>query len=298
MHPLQWPAEGVREDCCADPWSQPGSNLLLDFHGDPRNAGLVVFSDGNHHMALAESLQAFSTRYPAVGGVFYITTPPAPIVTLLKTGRLKIGNFVLSAIPHLFLSPPHVLDGLVEAGHMTAHRPFVKNRGSALLVRKGNPKRISGVCDLARPDVRLFLSNPQTEGVSHQGYVNTLNAVAARQGCDLSFLADPGSRGRICHGQSIHHREAPEAVAAGAADVAIVYHHLALRYVRIFPDHFEMVSLGTDAEDTDSDTPDVSGRTHAGLVGDGGRWGPTCLDFLFTRPVARIYAAHGLDALF
>lgn len=296
--PLEWPDEGVREDGMTKGWSQPGSNLLLDFHGDPCSAGLVVFSDGNHHMALEETLQLFRERHPSVGEIFYATTPPAPIVKLLREGRLRIGNFVLAVNAHLFLSPPHVLDRLAADGLVAEQRPFVKNRGSVLLVRKGNPQRIRGVADLARPGVRLFLSNPHTETVSWQGYVETLRALASREGCDTAFLEADETDDKVLFGQAIHHREAPEAVAAGAADAAMVYYHLALRYLRIFPDRFDMVPLGRNAPDGTPDPANVIGTTHAALVGDGGPWGRIFRDFLFTDSVARIYAGHGLDALF
>jgi hypothetical protein len=295
---LNWPDEGVTRDRPVVNWSSAESNMMLDFHGDPQASNLVVFSDGNHHMALEQSLQLFKDRFPGVGEIFYATTPPRPVLDLLRNGRLKIGNFVLSACPHLFLSPPHVLDGLVAEGHMTAHRPFMRNRGSALLVRKGNPKRVGGVGDLVRGNVRLFLSNPVTEAVSYQGYVATLKALAVKEGCDASFLDATASNPRIYFGKGIHHREAPEAVAAGIVDVAVVYYHLALRYVRIFPQLFDMVPLGGTAGKPDFDPETQIGYTHAGLIGDGGRWGQICLDTLFTRQVADIYAEHGLDALF
>lgn len=295
---LNWPDEGVRFEGTAAKWSQPESNLILDFHGDPRQADLVVFSDGNHHMALEQALQLFKDTHPEVGDIFYATTPPGPILELLRKGRLKIGNFILSAIPHLFLSPPYVLDGLVADGHMPAHRPFMKNRGNVLLVRKGNPKQIVCVGDLAREDVRLFLSNPVTETVSYQGYVDTVKALAAKEGCDASFLAATASNRKISFGQNIHHREAPEAVADGIVDAAVIYYHLALRYVRIFPEIFDMVPLGGTVDAPDPGPKNVIGFIHAGLIGDGGRWGKICLDFLFTRQVADIYAAHGLEAIF
>jgi hypothetical protein len=293
---LNWPGEGVRGEDVPTTWSQSESNVMLDFHGDPRTAGLSVFSDGNHHMALEEALQSFRDAFPEVGEVFYATTPPGPVVELLRGGRMKIGNFILSARPHLFLCPPQVLDRLVAEGHMAVHRPFVKNRGSALLVPKGNPKRIVSVTDLTRNDVRLFLSNPETETVSYKGYVDTLRALAVLEGCDVSFLSVTASNRKICFGRRIHHREAPEALAAGIADAAVVYYHLALRYVRVFPEIFDMVSIGGSGQAPDP--ANVIGFTHAGLIGEGGRWGRACLDFLFTPQVARIYRAHGLDPLF
>ena len=52
---LEWPQEAARLQGSDEPsFGHAGSNLCLDFHGDPKRAGLVVFSDGNHHMALEE----------------------------------------------------------------------------------------------------------------------------------------------------------------------------------------------------------------------------------------------------
>ena len=295
---LTWPDEGIFSQGTLETWSQPESNLVLDFHGDPLNADLVVFSDGNHHMALEPSLQAFKERHPQVGEIFYATTPPGPILNLLQNGRLRIGNFILSVAPHVFLSPPHVLDKLVSQGHMADHRPFVRNRGSVLLVGKGNPKKILGAGDLAREDVRLFLSNPVTETVSYRGYVDTLKALGTRAGSDMAFLETRVSTAKIYFGQSVHHREAPEAVASGIVDAAMVYYHLALRYKRIFPEDFDLIPLGGTVNVPDPEPGNVVGFTHAGLIGDGGPWGRRCLDFLFSSPVADIYAQHGLDAMF
>jgi hypothetical protein len=294
---LAWPDESTPYQGTIKPWSQPASNQILDFHGDPSAADLVVFSDGNHHMALEPSLRLFREIHPQIGEIFYTTTPPGPILDLLRDGRLKIGNFILSVAPHVFLSPPHVLDNLVKEGRMADHRPFVRNRGSVLLVRKGNPKQIACAGDLAREDVRLFLSNPVTETVSYRGYVDTLKTLGAMEGCDMAFLETTVSTGRIHFGQSIHHREAPQAVASYIVDVAIVYYHLALRYVRVFPEQFEMIPLGGAVDAPEPAPGNVIGFTHAGLIGDGGPWGRRCLEFLFTREVADIYAAHGLDAI-
>jgi hypothetical protein len=249
-------------------------------------------------MALEPSLNALKKNYPQIGDIFYATTPPGPILNLLRDGRLKIGNLILSVVPHVFLSPPHVLDSLVNEGHMTEHRPFVRNRGSALLVGKGNPKQIFCIGDLARKDVRLFLSNPLTETVSYQGYVDTLKALAGANGCDVAFLKTTVSTDKVYFGRSIHHREAPEAVASGIVDAAIVFYHLALRYIRIFPEHFDLIPLGGTVEAPDPAPGNVIGFTHAGLIGGGGSWGNCCLDFLYTRQVAEIYVAHGLEAIF
>jgi len=290
---LDWPEELVGSDKHFFRWFHPGSNICLDFHGDPTRAQLVVFSDGNHHMALRECLDLFVKQNKGLSGLFYATTPPGPIVKMLKTGGLQMGNLIIRLSPHVFISPPAVLDNLVSGGYLKTHVPFMRNQGSVLLVKKGNPKNISGIMDLARRDVLLFLSNPETETVSYRGYVDTLKGIAGGKGIALSFLTD-GSGTKIVYGERIHHREAPQAVAAENADVAIVYYHLALRYVRIFPDLFEIVPLGGTASEPKPDPENVISTTHAGIIGDGGRWGANFLQFLSSEAVTDIYAYHGL----
>lgn len=297
MASLPWPDEfagAAPVDVAESRFAQPGSNLCLDFHGDPVRARLVVFSDGNHHMALREVLAAFRAEHPAVEDIFYTTTPPRVALQWLRAGHLDIGNLRLSVAPHVFISPPAVLDQAVAEGHMTGYRPFMRSRGTALLVRKGNPKRILGTVDLLRDDVRLFLSNPQTEKVSYDIYRDALRRLASADFSPLDFL-DHGSDGpdpaKLIYGAAIHHREAPQALADGMADVAVVFHHLALRYQRIFPELFDFVQPAAWVQDQAADI----GRTDCGLVGDGGAWGRPLLDFLATETVTQIYRAHGLE---
>jgi len=295
MAALDWPYEGAQPPLeGVARFVHAGSNICLDFHGDPCSAQLVAFSDGNHHMALAAALCAFRDAHPQAGGVFYATTPPRVIVEALKAGGVRLGNLTIVVKPHVFISPRPVLERLAAEGYVRSHRPFARSLGVALLVSKGNPKAIRGVADLARAGVRVFLSNPVTEAVSYLAYAETLRKVAAREGVALDFL-DPDSRpARVVCGELIHHREAPQCVADGAVDVAVVFHHLALRYVRIFPDRFETVPLGLGAG---ADPEHVASAIHAGLVGDGGEWGARLMDFLTGPVAARIYESHGLAAL-
>ncbi len=291
---LNWPDETIFSPGDIPKWCHAGSNMCLDFHGDPVAAKLVVFSDGNHNMALQETLRLFQRDNPEVERIFYVTTPPGAVLTLLKRGSLQIGNFILSVIPHVFISPPSVLDQAVMAGYMREHTPFMRNRGNVLLVKKGNPKDILGVADLARENVRLFLSNPKTETVSYQGYVATLKGLAARENIDLSFLAAEEPNKKVVYGERIHHREAPQALVDGHADVAVVYYHLALHYTRIFTELFEMIPLGGTSGDPRPLPENVISLTHAGIIGDGGQWGARFLHFLASGPVREIYAHHGL----
>jgi ABC-type amino acid transport substrate-binding protein len=288
---LNWPDETAAAP--AYPLlSLPGSNICLDLHGDPLQAGLVVFSDGNHHMALAECLRGFLRAHPQARDVFYCTTPPRLALEALKSGGLRVGNLSLSIRPHLLISPPAVLEQMVQAGFLRAHQPFVRSRGSVLLVRKDNPESIRGVADLCRPGMRLFISNPNTETVSFTGYAETLRRLASARGAAIP-LDGAGDAPRLVFGQAIHHREAPEAVASGRADAAIVYTHLALRYTRVFPGMFDIVAL---AEPDDPDN--LRAAIHIGLAAEPGPWGGRALDQLTGPECAAAYRRHGLDPEF
>ena len=89
MSTLPWPPEAARyPEETVRSFVAPGSNWVLDFHGDPCTAGLAVYSDGNHHMALEASVRAFLDAHQQVGDVFYTTTPPARIIsTAWRTRR-------------------------------------------------------------------------------------------------------------------------------------------------------------------------------------------------------------------
>ncbi len=257
-------------------------------------ARLVIFSDGNHHMALQETLRAFLLKFPEAGDVFYVTTPPRVALQMLQAGCLNIGNLRLSITPHVFISPPAVLDQLIAEKRMTAYQPFMHSRGVVLLVRKGNPKNIGGLRDLLREDVRVFLSSPVNEKVSYQIYTDCLRRLALHEKISLDFLAHPPAcpgTSNVIYGEAIHHREAPQALMDGRADAALVFYHLALRYQRIFPERFDSVwptgSQGNQHCDIN--------RFGFGLVGDGGPWGSKLGAFLMTDEVTSIYAAHGLE---
>ncbi len=292
---LPWPPELAR-----DPgdevraFAAVGSNIALDFHGDPATSGLAVFSDGNHHMALEAVVRAFVEQYPDVGDVFYTTTPPAPLVDALLGDGLAIGNLRITRKPEVFIGPGPILDGLVAADVMAEHTPFAESRGNVILVRKGNPKGITSLTDLLSDTVTLACSNPATEKASFVVYRDTLAGLAGAGTADalVNKLSIEGPR--TVHSRTIHHREVPQLLANGAADAAVVYYHLALRYTRIFPDVFDVVSLG-GVPDGERSAENQTTRYHVGLVGNGGQWGGRFVSFLKSDTAQRLYEEHGLQ---
>lgn len=293
---LPWPFETAIPAEEGQPrWSHSGSNICLDFHGDPVTAGLVVFSDGNHHMALEASLQAFRAQHPEVNDIFYATTPPGVLINYLKAGRMSLGNLTLSRLPDVFISPPNILQTLQQLGFVANHQPFMASRGNVLLIRHGNPKNIQGIADLLRDDVTLFISNPQTEKASYDVYSETIRLMARKAALDIdaveTLLTVPQ---HTCFGELIHHREGPQCLYDGKADVALIYYHLALRYQRIFPDVFDFIPLGGNKVDPQPDNHNITTTYHIGLVNQTNPLATVLLDFMLSNTVTQLYSQHGL----
>ena len=296
MSALRWPEEHAGASPSAACFSHAGSNLCLDFHGDPSRAGATVLSDGNHHMALEAALTDFVKRHPEVREVFYTTTPPRVMTDIARAGAIRIGNVQLTIKPDIFIGPPRVLQGLVDAQLMIAHAPFMRSTGVVFLVQQGNPKHIDHVGDLLRDEVRLFLSNPDTESVSHQAYKNCLIALAEKTHITLPFLTPTSGQPdpqKLIYSECIHHREAPQAVADGRADVAMVYYHLALRYQRIFPKQLELVWPDGD----EAQRACEPSHFYCGMSVQHGPWGEALYQHLMSEDVAAIYRHHGLESL-
>ena len=273
---LKWPVEPDSQPI--SPWHHAASNLCLDFHGDPANADLVIYSDGNHHMALAEVIDVFQQQTPGLNGIFYATTPPSVLLNLVQQGQIQMGNLVFSRQPHVFISPENILQKLVKLGKAKKYQAFMQSQGNVLLIRKGNPKAINSIHDLLRDDVTLFLSNPDTEAASYEVYKDTLLDVASQLKIKPSMAnkLDPGNASLI-YGERIHHREAPQALYDGKADVAVVYYHLALRYSRIFADEFSFVSL--TGGDMKQETGNQQTTYYIAAMNDPGPFGKQFLKF-------------------
>ncbi len=294
---LAWPGESARiPPAAAERLLLAGSNIVLDLHGDPIAARLVVFSDGNHHMALEEAVRSFLQACPDAGDVFYATLPPRLLLAALRSGVLRVGNLELSVRPHVFISPVDILDKLAAERAITGPaQPFMRSSGLALLTAKGNPRGIRSLPDVFRPGVRLAISNPVTEAASFNLYESALLSL-----CPVLAWSADKMRGvlrgdAVRKSSCIHHREIPELLAGGAADVSLIYKHLALRYARIFPDLFEMLPMGHIAPAAASQTVDFSTVYAAGLVGNGGAFGAAFLRHLGSDGVTRIYEHHGLS---
>jgi Bacterial extracellular solute-binding protein len=136
----------------------------------------MIFTEGNHLMVLSSDdiVGAFSSWAKSqpqyanleLANIILVTLPQPILVQMIRTGGVALGNLSLDVsrtsgfYPDIFMGYPASLRQLHQLGVVKAKaRFFCKNRGVALLVRKGNPLGIRGLADVTRTGVRLALSD-------------------------------------------------------------------------------------------------------------------------------------------
>ena len=191
---------------------------------DSYNADLVMYLAGNQFMVMKELIQDFQSEHPEIKSVFCETIPPGQIFKgqILKQG--EIAGQKIAQNPDIFASVNiNHLRKLKGKGLMDEHMIYTHNK-LELMVAEGNPKGIKGVDDLGRDDLVQSHPNPLTEGI-FKFYGSEM-------------LKDAGLYEKVTGGQkckscwavpektwftSRHHRETPDRIEKGEADVGIVW---------------------------------------------------------------------------
>jgi len=222
--------------------------------GTPPN--LVIFTEGNHLMVLLSddivgAFPSWARSQPSyadltVDNIVVVTVPQPVVVQMIRAGGIALGNLTLDVsrksgfYPDIVMAGPDPLRQLRKLGVIERQaRFFSKNLGPALLVRKGNPLGIHGLADVPRTGARVALPDVQ-EAEARARYRAALDGLIGHSAADVFFAAEaPPFRGRI----GIVHRDFPEMIARGYADVALTQYHLISYWTRIFPNHFELVPI-------------------------------------------------------
>jgi hypothetical protein len=218
---------------------------------------LVIFTEGNHLMALLgdDVVGAFPSWARAqpqyadldLDNVVVVTLPQPIVVQMIRTGGIALGNLTLDVsrksgfYPDIVMAGPAPLRQVRKLGVIEPQaRYFAKNRGLALLVRKGNPHGINDLTDVARTGARIALPDAALEAGSRARYRTAVDELIGKTAAEALFAAEVSHfRGRL----GIVHRDFPEMVARGYADVALTQYHLISYWTRLFPNHFELVPI-------------------------------------------------------
>jgi molybdenum ABC transporter molybdate-binding protein len=185
-------------------------------------ADLIVFLAGNQFMLAGELMQAFQKQYPEVENIFYETLPPGLELKQILAGGAMFRGQVIDVCPDVYTSVSLKSMQLLEEKDLIFNDYFVyaHNRLS-LMVARGNPKKIVSVSDLAREDMRVSQPDPEVEDIGH--YILNMYLKAGGENLVRTIMQDKLSRG-LTRLTTVHHRETPERIMNGQADVGPVWY--------------------------------------------------------------------------
>jgi len=281
----------------AKPYVSEKSNVVLDLHGSVQSPDLVIFMAGNQYRVFPELLPAFrewAKGHPPHQNVrteriFYATTPPGRLIDAMQTGEFVMGNLWIEVRPDklwpdVFMTGPRQQKRLAAAKYIDQWSIYTRNRGVVLLIRAGNPKNIRGIADLARDDVRVAISSPVREPASFESYSNTLRAQGGNGFPELIL-----GKANTISPVAVHHRENPQFIADGKADVAPMYYHFGDYLKSRLPEQFDYVPLPPEGNFRDELA--VSVIRNAPHPDTAKAW----LDFLRSDAAAAVFNRNGFD---
>jgi len=199
-------------------------NVVMGAIGDSYTADLVMYLAGNQFMVMKELIGDFQSRHPDIKTVYVETIPPGQILKgqLLEQGEIEGQQTAMN--PDLFASVNigH-LKKMKAEGKMSEYATYIHNK-LELMVAEGNPKGIKGPEDLGRDDLVQSHPNPLTEGIfkfygsEMLKELGLYDKVTGGQECKSCWAVE----GKTWF-TSRHHRETPDRIEKGEADVGIVW---------------------------------------------------------------------------
>jgi len=192
--------------------------------GDSYKAELVMYLAGNQFMVMEELIQDFQKKNPDIKTIYVETIPPGQILKkqILKQGEIDGKKTAQNPDLYASVNQKH-LKKLIKNSRMNEYMIYTHNK-LELMVKKGNPKGIKGPKDLGRDDLIQSHPNPLTEGI--------FKFYGSEMLKDLGLHAKV-TGGKECKGcwavqdktwfTQRHHRETPQRIEDGTADVGIVW---------------------------------------------------------------------------
>jgi ABC-type molybdate transport system substrate-binding protein len=198
----------------------PRIDQLMDFYGDVTDPQLVVFLAGNQFMVVPELIDAFRKTHPKIQRVFVETIPPGVLAAQIEQGALVVGSMRISLKPDVFAAGAASIKRLQEEHGWFESTGGYASNDLVLMVRKGNPKRINSLSDLARADIRIAMPNPAFEGIARQ-----IQATYVKAGGEQlrHTVMDVKSKSGATVLTQIHHRQSAAYLLSGVADAAPVW---------------------------------------------------------------------------
>lgn len=192
--------------------------------GDSYSADLVMYLAGNQFMVMEELIEDFLKKNPGIKSVYVETIPPGQILKgqILKQGQIDGKDTAMNPDIYASVNLGH-LKQLKAKGISDTYMIYIHNK-LELMVAKGNPKGIKSPGDLGRDDLVQSHPNPLTEGIFKfygSAMLNDLGLyekITANAECKSCWAIE----GKTWF-TSRHHRETPDRIEQGEADVGIVW---------------------------------------------------------------------------
>jgi ABC-type molybdate transport system substrate-binding protein len=214
----------------------PGVDNVPDLFGDINDPQLVVFFGGNQFMVIDELIAAFKKAYPMYTRIFVETLPPGILAKQIEGGTLTIGNMRINLKPDVYTAGKNRIDQTPEWFSRT--EVYGKNK-LAIMVQKGNPKKIKGLSDLGRSKVRISMPNPAWEGIGKR----IEEAYVKAGGEELKkMIMDTKVKDSSTYLTQIHHRQTPMRILYNQSDAAPVWYTEAF-YQKMIGHPVEMIEI-------------------------------------------------------
>lgn len=185
-----------------------GSQALERMQAD---ADVILWLAGNQFFAMDDVIAVFQKAHPGTK-VGLITLPPGLLLAAIQNGGWNYSGTEFPGAPDIYAS--------VNLGHLKQMKTkalmetfaIYMHNELQIMVAKGNPKKIIGMKDLARADIRTSMPNPINEGIM-QFY--------ARKVLERHGICQTISGGKECFScqtternwfTAVHHRETPERI--------------------------------------------------------------------------------------
>ncbi|QJT10267.1 molybdate ABC transporter substrate-binding protein [Oceanidesulfovibrio marinus] len=186
------------------------------------NPDLAVFLAGNQFMAAPHILKAFAAERPDLARIYCETLPPGLELRQILAGSAVFRGEILTVRPDFYAPVSQKgVDAVVQAGlaDRDACKPYVHNR-IVLLVPAGNPRNIAGPADLAREGVRVSQPDAAIEDIGI--HIRAMYEKAGGAALAARILEDKVRAGET-YVTTVHHRETPQRLLDGEADVGPVW---------------------------------------------------------------------------
>jgi ABC-type molybdate transport system substrate-binding protein len=195
----------------------PGIDNVPDLFGDINDPELVIFFAGNQFMVVDDLLTGFKKAYPQYHRIFAETLPPGILAKQIDSGSLTIGNMRITIKADVYTAGRSTITQM--AGHFTDTVAYAYNK-LAIMVPKGNPKKINGLVDLGRNEIRVSMPNPLWEGIARQieqAYVKAGGEILRKT------IMESKVHDGTTYLTQIHHRQTPMRILYNQSDAGPVW---------------------------------------------------------------------------